>query len=249
MLNDNIAANQDTYPNIMKSLMPVIITFVFLVVGAGLFFIVNGDDTPSISDSQRRATVAKQVEQSGGESLLLVGEPDAKATVVEYYDYKCPACNSFHRTTGREIEAAYVDDGLAKIDLRLTPVIGPDSANAGRGAYCANEQGLFSEYHNTVMDHMWDNYYGVGDFSVEFQNYLTTNKLSEILLGAGVAIDEVAFTECTDSDRYNPFLDENLLLAAEDSIQGTPGFAIGDQSFVGGQPFSVFKTLIDIQLR
>jgi len=57
------------------------------------------------------------------------------------------------------------------------------------------------------------------------------------------------FASCTDSDRFNANLDANLNAAADDSIQGTPGFAVGEQSFVGGQPFSVFKTLLDIELR
>ena len=96
---------------------------------------------------------------------------------------------------------------------------------------------------------MWDNFYEDRDFSTEFQDYLTTSRLVLIMEEANVAVEAQAFTDCIESDKYNPFLDDNLLKAAEDSIQGTPGFAIGEQSFVGGQPFSVFDQLIQIQLR
>ena len=166
--------------------------------------------------------------------------------MIEYFDYKCPSCNQFHRTTAKEIDAEYTDNSLLKYEIRITPIIGPDSARAARGAYCSNEQSLFETYHNNVLDYLYDNYYKDGNFAAEFDDILTLDMLVDLAPGE---IDEDIFRSCVDSDKYNPALDQNLLLAAEDGVRGTPGFAIGDQSFVGGQPYSVFKTLIDIELQ
>ncbi|MFT4532628.1 MAG: protein-disulfide isomerase [Candidatus Saccharimonadales bacterium] len=229
----------------MKDLLPVLIVFILLVAG-GAFFITNASSTTSEEASTQRASTLQQNNVDNAVKLT-IGNPSAEATVVEYFDYKCPSCNSFHRTTGAEIEQNYVDTDLANIEVRITPIIGPDSANAGRGAYCALEQGLFEEYHGTVLDYMYDNYYSSGNFESEFQNILTTSTLASISEPLG--IDTGVFTNCVDSDRFNSNLDNNLLLAADDEIQGTPGFAVGQQSFVGGQPYSVFKTLLDIELR
>lgn len=233
----------------MKQFMPVLIVFMLLILGGVVFVSINSNNTPQQTDDQKRAVITNEIASVGGDTQLLIGDSDAPSTLVEYYDYKCPACNGFHRTTYKEIESGYVDTGQTNLELRLTPVIGPDSATAGRGAYCANEQNVFEQYHNAVLDHMWDNFYSTGDYSIESQNYLTSNRLSQIVTESGIIIDTEQFQTCTDSDKYNPFLDENLLLAADDGIQGTPGFAIGEQSFVGGQPISVFEQLIEIELR
>ena len=227
----------------MKQLMPVIIVFLVLVI-AGAFFITSNNSTANKPSAEQQQTIERA---AIGDVKLTVGNPSASATIVEYFDYKCPSCNNFHRNTGKQLTEEYIDTNQAKFEVRITPVIGPDSANAGRGAYCANDQGLFEPYHNAVLDYMYDNYYSSGNIAAEFDNILTTNELATIVQPLG--IDSNSFSECVDSDRFNPLLDENLLLAADDEIQGTPGFAIGEQSFVGAQPFSVFKTLIDIELR
>ena len=233
----------------MRQYLPILLAFTAVGIGAFVFININSTSTPSITDDQKRTQVSEQIEAVGGETKLLIGDPDAPTTLVEYYDYKCPACNNFHRTTYPEIERKFIDTGKTNLELRITPVIGPDSATAGRGAYCANEQGVFAAYHTAVLDHMWDNFYASGDYSTEFENYLTADTLSAILVDNQIDIDMDAFISCTNSTRFNPFLDENLLLAADDGIQGTPGFAIGEQSFVGGQPISVFEQLISLQLR
>jgi len=229
----------------MKDFIPVLVVFALIAIG-GVFLVTSNTDGSSQQSSADRTTISNQ-ESANLETKLIVGDPDAPATIVEYFDYKCPSCNQFHRTVAEEINQAYVDTGQANFEIRVTPIIGPDSATAARGAYCANDQGVFAEYHDTVLDYMDDNYYAERQFSAEFDNILTTDLLSGIV--SEIGIDSVAFAACTESDRFNSNLDANLSAAADDSIQGTPGFAIGEQSFVGGQPFSVFKTLLDIELR
>ena len=223
--------------------MPVIIVIILIAAGVFVFLIFNKDD-----QSPEAKPATNSIESSSkNEARLVIGDPGAEATIVEYFDYKCPSCNNFHRTTAQDISRNYVEPGLAKFEIRITPIIGPDSGNAARGAYCANDQHLFGEYHNAVLDFMYDNYYSDQNYSAELQNILTTNKLSEIAIPLG--IDPAPFEACVDSDKYNPNLDSNLLAAADDGIRGTPGFAVGEQSFVVGQPYSVFQTLIDIELQ
>ena len=229
----------------MKQFMPVII--VFLIVGiAAAFFIFSNQDSSSQESSEER-TVTREQNTLDDTQVLVIGNPEAPATLVEYFDYKCPACNQFHNTIAKDIERDYVAPGLANFEIRITPVIGPDSANAARGAYCANDQGLFESYHNTVLDFMRDNYYAQGNIAAEFEDILTTDQLVEIVTPLGIEPED--FRKCVDSARYNSNLDTNLEAAADDSVRGTPGFAIGEQSFVGGQPYTVFQTLLDIELQ
>jgi len=230
---------------VMKDFVPVIVVFLLMIVG-GLFVVNNNKHNNSQEASQERS-IAKAQEATDKNIKLIIGNPEAKATMVEYLDYKCPNCNDFDRTTGAKIESDYVDTDLANIEIRITPILGPDSANAARGAYCANEQNKFKQYHKSVLNYMYKNYYSSGKYSAESQNILTTSTLAKIVEPIG--IETGSFRSCVESKRYNPNLDNNLQLAADDGVRGTPGFAIGSQSFVGKQAYSVYKTLLDIELK
>lgn len=178
---------------------------------------------------------------------LYIGDPDAPATLVEYGDFKCPSCNSFHHNAGAELRKEYVEDGRLKIEFRNFPFIGPDSGRAARGTYCANDQDKFAEFHDLVYNYMWDNYYGSGDYSSEFTDILTLDVIQEIM--AGVISDISSFRECLESTTFNGSVDTDLGLATGDGITGTPGFVVGGRRVTGPSNFNTFKTLIDIQLK
>ncbi len=229
----------------MKQLLPAIIVFVLLLTGGAIFIATNSSNGSQEKSVSKAAKAQKQQEAAG--IKLTLGNPSAPATVTEYMDYKCPVCGNFHQNTGKQINSVYVDNDQAKFDIIITPVIGPDSKNAGRGAYCSQEQSKFAVYHDAVMNHMWDNYYSRSDLSIENRNYLSTDKLVDII--KDTEIDTEVFKSCMSNKTYDTVLDNNISLASAEGVRGTPGFSIGGQSFVGIQPFSVYKTLIDIQLR
>lgn len=233
-----------------STVVTILSVLAFVLAGAGLY-LLNRDTvdepvnktTATTNETQQESTV--QPSSDTIDTKLTIGNPEAQVSVVEYADYKCPNCNRFSRTTETELFEKYSDDQL-NIEVRQTPIIGPDSANAARGAYCANDQGIFEKYHQNVLNFMWDNYYSSSNFAAEFETILTTDKLAELIANEDINTEE--FKSCVNSDKYNPALDRDLLAAADDGVRGTPGFAIGGQSFVGLQPLSVFSALIDSQL-
>lgn len=177
---------------------------------------------------------------------LIIGKADAPATIIEYGDFKCPSCAQFHQTTGKQLRDEYVDTGALKIVFRGLDVIGPDSGRSARGAYCADDQGLFVAFHDAVYDLMWSDYYQNGNYSSEYSNVLTTDKLTQIAGGVGIA--EPQFKECLDSGEYASSLATNMRLSREDGVRGTPTFKANGQIVTGPRTFSVFKTLIELQL-
>ena len=183
-------------------------------------------------------------EQSTVSNILIDGDKNAPVKIVEYIDYKCPNCNRFHRSTAREIKSTY--GSQVAFEIRAYPAFGPDSGRALRGSYCANDQKIFTEYHNIVMDYMWNEFYESRNFAVEIEDVLTTDVLVNLISSTSADISQ--FKACIDSTEKNEFIDRDLLAAAEDGIRATPGFAIGGQSFVGLQPQSVFNALIGKEL-
>src|SRR6056297_3006703 len=112
---------------------------------------------------------------------LIIGDHSAPVTLVEYGDFKCPACNQFHHTVGAQLRDEYVDSGQLKIEFRNYPFLGPDSGRAARGSYCANDQGVFTAYHDNIYEYIWENYYTQGDLGAEFEDILTDEKIQEIM--------------------------------------------------------------------
>lgn len=86
-------------------------------------------------------------------SFQPLGNPYAKVTVIEFADFQCPYCKQFYSSIESQLIQNYVLTGKVKFVFRNFPFLGPDSFTAAAGAYCANEQGKFWEYHNFLYEH------------------------------------------------------------------------------------------------
>ncbi|MGN5650577.1 DsbA family protein [Bacillus sp. Brlt_9] len=60
----------------------------------------------------------------------ILGKEDAPVTLVEYGDYKCPACGFFTNSIMPEIKEKYVDTGKVKVVYKHFPFIAKDSARS-----------------------------------------------------------------------------------------------------------------------
>lgn len=83
----------------------------------------------------------------------VMGDPNAKVTYVEFADFQCPFCEQFYSQTEPQIINDYVKTGKVKFVFRNFAFLGPDSNTAAEGAYCANDQGKFWDYHNFLYSH------------------------------------------------------------------------------------------------
>ena len=82
-----------------------------------------------------------------------LGDSSAKVTIVEFADFQCPFCEQWFKNVEGQIIKNYVDTGKAKFAFRNYAFLGQDSVTAAEGAYCANEQGKFWQYHDYLYNH------------------------------------------------------------------------------------------------
>jgi protein-disulfide isomerase len=113
-----------------------------VVVGA-LALASGGDDGPQGlgggSSLQGQAEVNRLfagIPQDG----IVVGEPDAPVTLVEFVDLQCPFCAQFARNELLELVRRYVRTGKVRIELRVLTFLGEDSLRAGQVAAAAAGQ-------------------------------------------------------------------------------------------------------------
>jgi protein-disulfide isomerase len=138
------------------------------------------------------------------ETGVRIGPSDAPVQIIEFADFECPFCGSFHKTL-KSLEAKYPNQiGLAYVHL---PIPGHRFAiPAARAAECASDQGRFEAMYDQLFD-------GQDQFGLK--------PWDEYGLAAGVP-DMAAFDACIK--KTDPILrvEEGKALGAKLNIQGTP---------------------------
>lgn len=173
------------------------------------------------------------------------GNPDAPITIIEFSDFQCPFCARFHVQTLPSILEEYIDTGKVNLVYRDFPIqsIHPNALPAAVAAECANEQGKYWQYHDTLFERQnsWSKL-DTGSVISTFSQYATD-----------IGLEQQQFDSCLGSGKYLQEVQQDLNDGRTYDITGTPGFFIGNEDigFVkidGAQPFESFKKVIDSQL-
>jgi protein-disulfide isomerase len=171
----------------------------------------------------------------------VLGDSDAPITLIEFGDYQCHFCNVFFHSTEDDILKNYVETGKVKMIFKDYNIIGPDSINASHGAHCANDQGLFWEYH----DILYSNWAG------ENNGWASSENLGKFAQKIGLDMD--VWSECM----VNAIHSQTILASNKDAknleLTGTPAFfVIGPDGkttkLFGAQPFETFKNIFENEL-
>ena len=86
-------------------------------------------------------------------NLPIMGNQNAKVTIIEFSDYQCPFCARHFTQTESQIKKEYVDTGKVKVYYRDFPLsaIHPGAQKAAEAARCAGDQNKYWEYHDLVF--------------------------------------------------------------------------------------------------
>ncbi len=176
---------------------------------------------------------------SNGSPIL--GDPNAPITLVEFGDYQCHYCNVFFQSIEKDIVKNYVDTGKVKIIFKDYNIIGEDSVIASQGAHCANDQGLFWEYH----DILYSNWTG------ENNGWASSENLA--IFAQQIDLNMNKWSECMKKGSHSQIILKSNDDARTLELTGTPAFFIINSEgkvskLFGAQPFEVFKKIFDSQL-
>ena len=171
----------------------------------------------------------------------VVGDPNAKITVVEFTDYQCPFCSRHFRQTWPRLEQDYVNTGKAKFVLRDLPIeaIHPLAFKAAEAAHCAAVQGKFWEMHDRL-----------------FNNQSALGRKDLTMHAQALGLDTAAFDKCVDDDAGAPRIRQDVADSERVGARGTPIFYVGLSEpgsatiravriIRGAHAFSTFKETID----
>ncbi|MDA0755965.1 MAG: thioredoxin domain-containing protein [Crenarchaeota archaeon] len=163
----------------------------------------------------------------------MMGDPNAKITVVEFGDYQCTFCYKFHDETMEKIKEKYIKTGNVNFVYKDFPLNGKQSILASEASYCAQKQNKFWEYHDTL----YNNWGG------ENTGWITENVLLGFARDIKLDLDE--FSQCLKNSEFRQKVIDNEQFGKEIGINATPSFLIFNDNeayrIIGAQPFEKFE--------
>ena len=82
----------------------------------------------------------------------VLGNKNAKVTIIEFSDFQCPFCRVFWRNTLSQIKKEYIDTGKVKFVYRDFPLSFHSMAEpSARAAQCARDQNKYWEMHDKIL--------------------------------------------------------------------------------------------------
>ena len=210
--------------NVYFLAIPVIIGLII-----GFIFISNEDNSDQKSNLLSKEKLLENTPP-------IIGDVDAKITILEFGDYQCTFCYKFHQQTLEKIKESYIDTGKVNYTYKDFPLNGLDSILAAEASFCANEQGKYWEYHDTIFN----------NWAGERTGWITSNSLLDFAEQNKLNVNE--FTECVNNHKYTQKVIENQNFAENIGINATPSFLIfNDEKLVrviGAQPIEKFVDAI-----
>ena len=201
-----------------------------IVVGSIVAFSSNN---PNAEGGRTHGTVSTEM----GSPIL--GDPDAPITIVEFGDYQCHACFNWFHTHKPAVYKNYIETGKANLVFVDLAFLGRDSPIASQASYCAEDQGMYWQYHDLLynsqepqIDNGWANSERLKAFAFSLD------------------LDTEQFDSCLDSGKYSKRVQYNISEAKKHGAKATPTFIIigpnnQQEQFQGGQPYSTFKQIMD----
>lgn len=138
---------------------------------------------------------------------LVQGNPKGNATIVEFFDYRCPYCKEIEP----RLDALLLEDRKLRIVYKEFPILGAASVFASHVALAARKQGKYAAFHRAMMA-------AKGNISDD----------TVLHVAASVGLDIAKIKADMESPAIDRIIKRNYALADALHIDGTPGIIIGD---------------------
>ncbi len=171
----------------------------------------------------------------------VLGSASAPITIVEFGDYQCEACYHWYHNTRADIIDNYIETGKVNLVFIDLPFLGRDSITAAQATYCADDQGKYWEYHETLYN-----------FQEAIDNgWASKDRLVSFAFNLDMNMDE--FNDCMDSSKYAKRVKANYDESQRFGAEATPTFLIispdgNMKKITSAQPYSVFSQVIEPML-
>ena len=168
------------------------------------------------------------------EKDFVIGNEDAKITIIEYASLSCSHCADFHVNTLETLKKEYIDTGKVRMVFRDYPFNYP--ALLGSMVLRCIPENYRYDYMNALFKLQPD--------WVNTKNKKTIQELYKIMQSGGMTKDEY------DTCIYNTELENEILKGVVEAqnqfnIKSTPSFIINGKLIEGNKSIKEFRQIID----
>jgi protein-disulfide isomerase len=216
----------------------IVAIVVVLIIAAAAVFGYSRQSSEMKKTSQEAAIVPTKNETvailTPKPNDIILGDPNALVTIVEYSSLSCPHCAHFHKEVLPDIEKEFITTGKAKLVIRHFPLNDP-ALKAAELVECAGSNGVNRANFEKILFNMQTQWAVNADY---------LKQLKQIALVGG--IDSATFESCTtDKD-----LETRIIASREEAgdklgVNSTPTFFINNTKLEGDTGIDSFRKAIN----
>ena len=158
-------------------------------------------------------------ENSGEIKRIVVGNKNAKITIITYESLTCSHCADFHINVYPELKRDYIDTGIAKIEFRHFP-LDVAAFNASKVSQCKNDGQ--SEILNSLFlnQQRWVKGKTIEEVNENLKKFLRSEEFN------------IDFNQCTTNKKIEDFiLNDRIEGVKKFKVNATPTIIINNEKF------------------
>lgn len=176
-------ANKNSNSNIIFLMIAILI----IVAGIVMLVVFGGSGDDKEKDSLFERTVKAKDLSKDTKNNPTHKKGDAKVQIVEFGDYKCPACKAFETNFMDKIEKDYIDKGEVEYRFVNAPFHGEGSELGAASAHAVNKVApdAYWDYHRALFEAQPDDHDMQGD-----DEWLTQSVVKKAVNGLDIDKDK-----------------------------------------------------------
>ncbi|NMH68353.1 DsbA family protein [Bacillus sp. RO3] len=211
--------------NKMKYLVMITLAIVVALVLVVLLTNQSGDEDETLESHP--STVDQPV----------LGDQNAPVSVVEFGDFKCPACKSWGETIYPQLKEDFIDTGKAQFSYINTEFHGKESTLSALAAesILKNDPGSYWDFHKELFETQPDQHH---------DGWITVEVLVEVA-GKTTDVDMEQFKQDIEEQTYMDEVKKDSSLVDEFTVELTPTIIINGTKLEDPYDYEKISTLIE----
>jgi len=178
-----------------------------------------------VAEQARQETLITELreELENDPSSPVVGSPDGKVVLVEFFDYRCPYC----RRILPHLRQVLDENDDVRIVMKEYPILSQESIEGARAALAADMQGKYEAFHFALMENPGE---------------MTTDHILATARQIGLDINQLQ--KDMRSPKVEAALRRNFELGEQLGIGGTPSLIAGNELIPGAIDLDMLRDLV-----
>ena len=143
---------------------------------------------------------------------FVAGNPNAKVTLVEFFDYNCGYC----RKAFEKMMTLAAPNSNVRFIFKEFPILSPESEVASKAAFAASKQNKYLEFHRGLMSHPG-----------------RANEQAIDDVAKKIGLNMTQFHKDMTSPDAEAHVSANLKLGSDLGLDGTPSFIVNGKVITG----------------